>query len=102
VAQQTHIGDGVRAGDHARNQRPHLRPSGDTSGARHRQVPIGQLLESSVSGQRHRRDQPGERHDARIIETHRAHRDGMRELHLRDALHGWLNRSLENFDSPAT
>ena len=65
-------------------------------------MPICQLFKPSPTRQRHRRNQPGERHEARIIEACRAHRNHMRELHLRDALRDQQDRALDKLDSPAT
>jgi hypothetical protein len=44
----------------------------------HRQMPISQPFEAGPMGQRHRWDQPGERHQTRIIEHCRPGRRSMR------------------------
>jgi len=101
MTQQLRIGDRVRTGNHARDQRGHLRPDRSTGATRSRQMPIGERVQPRPLRQRQCWHQPGARHETRIIETRRAHRIGMGKLHLRDAPRDQQNRALEKFDSPA-
>jgi hypothetical protein len=64
VAQQVHPVDGVRAGD----QRTDLQPGVGADLGGHPHVLAGQVLQADVLGQPQRRDQPGVRHQIRIIE----------------------------------
>ncbi len=68
MPQQVHIGDRVRPGDHPGHQRRNLQPSRVPGPARNRQLTISQRPKSGPLGQPQRRDQPGTRHQIRIIE----------------------------------
>ena len=66
------------------------------------QLLLGQLLEPRGPGQRQDRDQPGRRHEIRIIEHRRGRSRRVAKLHLRDALRAGGNRTLEKSDFPST
>ena len=102
VAQQGHVIDGVRAGDHPHHQRGHLQPGVGALVGRNTQMLLGQLLQARGAGQRQHRNQPCARHEIRLIEGRRGHGAGVRELHLRDALRAGGKRTLDKPDSPST
>jgi hypothetical protein len=89
VAQQVQVVDAVRAGGHAGHDRGDLatrvRPGRDT------QVHplVDQPGEVGVLGQPHHRDQPGTRHQIRLIKD-RVDTAAMRQSHLKDALSAWV------------
>ena len=94
VPQQRHVIDRVRAGDHPGDQRGDLQPGVRALVGRHPQVLIGQVPQPGRLGQRQHRDQPRRRHQIRIVEHHRGRPQGVRELHLRDALPGAVDLDL--------
>jgi hypothetical protein len=78
VAQQAHIADRVRAGDHARDQREDLR-RGVRAARRRDPHPLGQQgRQPTPGGQRHHRREAAARHEIRIIEPHRHRAPSMR------------------------
>lgn len=68
VFEQGHVIDRIRTGDHASNQGTDFRASIGILVRRHRQVPVGQLVQPGVVSEIHCRDQAGCRHEVRIIE----------------------------------
>jgi hypothetical protein len=78
MAQQVHVADRVRARDHARHQREHLR--GGVRAALGRDLqPLGQQRrQPAPGGQRQHRREPGARHEIRIIEPHADRAAGVR------------------------
>jgi len=86
VAQQVHPVDVVGAGDHPRQQRPHLasRVRPDLRG--HAYVLVDQLLEPDVLGQPRRAHQPAVRHQIRVVEPRGRLARSVQQSHLRGAL----------------
>jgi hypothetical protein len=79
--------------------RPGSRPSGPGSPRSHRRADVlrGQVVQASAGGEGHDRDQPGVRHEVRVIEHGTGPRGGMRQSHLRGVLSGtgrWERRGL--------
>jgi hypothetical protein len=86
VSQQRHVLDAVGPGDHARDQRGHLRPGVGALVGGHAEVHVGQRRQVTLLGQGDHRDQPGAGHQVRVVEDCRRDASSMKELHLRDAL----------------
>ncbi len=78
MAQQVHVLDAVRAGDHPSDQRGDLRPGVRALVRRHRQVLRGQGPQTNALSQREHRNQPARRHETRIIEPRTTCPDSVR------------------------
>ena len=102
VSKQRHVVDAVGTRDHARDQRGDLQPRVGTLVGRHGQVLIGQIAQARRLRQCERRNQPGRRHQVRIVEHRRCRPKRVKEFHLRDVPCVRSNRCLKNSDSPAT
>ncbi|MGY2744146.1 hypothetical protein ACVWZ8_004541 [Arthrobacter sp. UYCu723] len=85
MAQQSHIIDGIGAGNHPGDQGRDLQPRVGTEIVRQFQMLIDQFPEPGFPGQTHDRDQPRGRHEIRIIKSAGNSRLGMEKLHLRNA-----------------
>ena len=68
VAQQGHVGDAVRAGDHAGDQGTDLRPGMRPLVGGHAELAISQRSQATSLSQSGHRNQPGARHQIRVIE----------------------------------
>jgi hypothetical protein len=68
VAQQVQIVDRVRSADHARDDGGGLRGGVDATLRRDLHMLAQQSGQPAPAGQRHDRDQPGARHEIRIVE----------------------------------
>ena len=68
VPQQRHVIDRVRAGDHPGDQRGDLQPGVRALVGRHLRCSSASVPQPGRLGQRQHRDQPGRRHEIRIIE----------------------------------
>jgi site-specific DNA recombinase len=99
VAQQGHVIDRVRPGDHPRDQRRHLQMRVHATAFQDPHMVGDQVLEPSPLGQPQDRREPGTRHEVRVVE-----RDGevVAHSHLPDAFLRGLDLSREKIDSPAT
>jgi hypothetical protein len=86
VAQQVHVIDRVRAGDHPGHQRRHLQLRVHPAGGLQRELVGDQLTQAAVGREREHRGQPGDRHEIRIIERRRQRRRTVRQSHPADAL----------------
>ena len=78
VPQHRHVRDRVRTRHHPRYQGRNLQPGRMARSARDRQMTIGKLDQPSLARDRHHRDQPGMRHEVRLVEHHRSDRKHMR------------------------
>src|SRR5665647_700566 len=94
VTEQVHGVDGVRTGDHPRDQRRDLHAGVGPGRPRDPHVSSGQVVQPGPLGQGHDRDQPGARHQVRVIETRR---DVVARSHLPDVL---LLGALESSRNP--
>ncbi len=97
VAQQVHVIDAAGAGGHPRDQAADLQRRADPALAGGIDVPRDQLAEPGALGQRHDRDQPGMRHEIRVIKGRVRPREAMQQSHLTGVLSGGL---LEASDTP--
>lgn len=89
VPQPVGVVDGVGPGAHRRDQRHHLRRpigSGAVAGAFDAQPVFDKGGQADAFGQADHRDQSGVRDQIRLVEHDGDGRDGVRGLHLRDAL----------------
>ena len=92
VPQHVHVIDRVRPGRHARHQARHLQVRVDPALAAGPDMLRGQIAEPGSPGERHHRDQPGVRHEIRVIERCAGLREAMQQSHLQGVL---SNRELE-------
>jgi hypothetical protein len=88
VPQHVHVLDRVRADRHARDRARHLQVRVDAALAARADVLRDQFLQPGALSQGHHRDQPGVRHEMRVIERRAGLRQGMQKLHLQGVLSG--------------
>jgi hypothetical protein len=67
MPQQVHVIDTVRPGRHSRDQAAHLRARVHPGRAADPDIPGGKLRQPAAPRQGHHRDQPGPRHQIRVI-----------------------------------
>jgi hypothetical protein len=97
VPQHVHVIDAVRARGHARDQGRHLQVRVDAALLAGTDVLRDQARQPGAPGERHHRDQPGVRHEIRVIELSADPRQRMQQLHLQGVL---SNRELEASTTP--
>ena len=78
--------DAVRAGDHPHHQRGDLQPRVGALVGRDTEMGLREPVQPRGAGQREHRDQPGRRHQVRIVEPRRGGPGSVAELDRRDAL----------------
>jgi hypothetical protein len=71
MAQQVHVIDRVRAGDHPGDQRRHLQIGVRPTRRIDPDLPRHQLVQTAPLRQRQHRAQPGARHEIRVVEHRR-------------------------------
>jgi hypothetical protein len=86
VPQQAHVVDRIRPGRHPGHQARHLQLRVDAALAARPDVLRDQIRQPGPLGQRHHRDQPGVRHQMRVIERRVDLRELMQQLHVRGVL----------------
>jgi hypothetical protein len=86
VAQQVHVVDGVRAGDHPGHQRRHLDRGVDSALGLQGQLVGDQITQPAGLREGHHRRQAAGGHEIRIIERRRQRRRTVRQSHPADAL----------------
>jgi hypothetical protein len=99
VPQHAHVIDAVRAGRHARDQARHFQVRVHPAGPAGADVLRDQVRQAGALGEDHHRDQPGVRHEIRVIERGARPREGMQQLHLQGVL---SNRVLEASQLPSS
>ena len=97
VPQHVHVIDAVRARGHPGDQARDLQVRVDAALAGRRDVLRDQLAEPGALRQGHHRDQPGVRHEIRVIERCVRLREAMQQSHLQGVL---SNRELEASATP--
>ena len=97
VPQQVHVLDAVRPGRHARDQARDLQVRVDAALPARPDVLRDQAAQAGAPGQGHHRDQPGVRHEIRVIERRARPREAMQQSHLQGVL---SNRVLEASATP--
>lgn len=88
VAEQGHVIDAVRTRDHPGHQRTDLQARVRALVGRDAQVLAAQHSQTCRITQSEHGNQPGRRHQIRVIEDHRRRARRVREFHPRDALPG--------------
>jgi hypothetical protein len=71
VSQQGHVVDAVGSGDHARDQRGHLRPGVGALVGGQPQMLVGHCRQVALLGQRDHRDQAGAGHQIGVVKDRR-------------------------------
>ena len=97
MPQQVHVIDAVRAGRHARDQARDLQVRVDPARAAGPDVLRDQAAQPGPLRQGHHRDQPGPRHEIRVIERCVRPGQAMQQSHLQGVL---SNRATEASDTP--
>ena len=99
VPQQVHVIDAVRARGHPGDQAPDFQVRIDAALAARRDVLRDQVAEPGALRQGHHRDQPGVRHEIRVVERCAGPREAMQQSHLQGVL---SNRVLEASQLPSS
>ena len=86
VAQQIHVLDAVRPGGHPGDQAPDLQIRVDAAVAARADVLGGQVRQAGAGRKGHHRDQPGVRHERRVVKARLDLRQLMQQSHLRGVL----------------
>ena len=97
VPQQVHVIDGVRARRHPGDQARDLQVRVDPAFPARPDVLRDQIAEPGALRQGHHRDQPGVRHEIRVVERCVRLRQAMQQSHLQGVL---SNRVLEASETP--
>jgi hypothetical protein len=97
VPQHVHVIDAVRACGHARDEGRHLQLRIDAALAAGADMLRDEARQPGTPGERHHRDQPGVRHEIRLIELSGDPRQRMQQLHLQGVL---SNLELEASTTP--
>jgi hypothetical protein len=86
VPQQVHVIDRIRPGSHPGHQARHLQVRVDPALAAGPDMPGDQIAQPGALRQRHHRDQPGVRHQIRVVEGCVRPGQAMQQSHLTGAL----------------
>jgi hypothetical protein len=86
VAEQVHVLNTVRPGDHPRGQARDLHRGVHAARPGHPDVLPGQLIQARLLRQGHHRDQASLRHEVRVIKRRAGLRELMQQSHLRGVL----------------
>jgi hypothetical protein len=97
VPQQIHVLDAVRVGGRARDQAPELQLRVDPARAARPDVLGRQISQPGPLCQSHHRDQPGPRHEIRVIKRCVRPGQAMQQSHLQGVL---SNKTTEASDTP--